>query len=184
MTEQRMLGKYELLDEIDLPFPLGGCFGYWGYDLKNFVEPRLPRRAVNDLELPDYHLGFYDSLVAFDHALGKTWLVSTGLELDGSRSEARARRAGEFWESLLQHGTDSGADLQQQPEIRNPKHLARIFHTVRFGAQACCRFCAFAGPKPAASRRSAQRAASPRWAATRVRKFAGHCQCRPQQFSL
>src|SRR5690349_18251024 len=25
------MARYELLDEIDLPFPLGGCFGYWGY---------------------------------------------------------------------------------------------------------------------------------------------------------
>ncbi len=37
-----LMARYELLEEIDLPFPLGGCFGYWGYDLKNFVEPRLP----------------------------------------------------------------------------------------------------------------------------------------------
>ena len=41
-----LMARYELLDEIDLPFPLGGCFGYWGYDLKNFVEPGLPRREV------------------------------------------------------------------------------------------------------------------------------------------
>ena len=48
-----LMARYELLDEVDLPFPLGGCFGYWGYDLKNFVEPRLKRDAVDDLELPD-----------------------------------------------------------------------------------------------------------------------------------
>ena len=60
-------------------------FGYWGYDLKNFVEPKLSRRALNDLELPDCHVGFYDSLVVFDHHLDKTWVVSTGLAADGSR---------------------------------------------------------------------------------------------------
>jgi anthranilate/para-aminobenzoate synthase component I len=36
-----LMARFELLDEIDLPFPLGGCFGYWGYDLKNFTEPKL-----------------------------------------------------------------------------------------------------------------------------------------------
>jgi para-aminobenzoate synthetase component 1 len=92
-----LLARCELLDEIDLPFPLGGCFGYWGYDLKNFVEPKLPRRAVNDLELPDCHLGFYDSLVVFDHRLGKTCVVSTGLQADGSRSETRAQKQNDFW---------------------------------------------------------------------------------------
>ena len=94
-----LMARYELLDEIDLPFPLGGCFGYWGYDLKNFTEPKLPRRAVNDLELPDCHVGFYDSLVVFDHRLGKTFVVSTGLSADGSRTEARAREQLEFWTS-------------------------------------------------------------------------------------
>src|ERR1043166_3069987 len=96
-----LMARYELLDEIDLPFPLGGCFGYWGYELKNFVEPGLPRKAVNDLELPDCGVGFYDSLVAFDHALEKVWIVSTGLQPDGSRLEKRAQTQLEFWRTML-----------------------------------------------------------------------------------
>jgi para-aminobenzoate synthetase component I len=96
-----LMSRYELLDEIDLPFPLGGAFGYWGYDLKNFTEPKLPRRAVNDLELPDCHVGFYDSLVVFDHQLGKVVVVSTGLDADGSRTEARAKAQLEFWHSVI-----------------------------------------------------------------------------------
>ncbi len=96
-----LMARCELLEEVDLPFPLGGCFGYWGYDLRNFVEPKLPRRAANDLELPDCHVGFYDSLVVFDHQLDKTWVVSTGLAVDGSRSEKRAADQLEFWRGLL-----------------------------------------------------------------------------------
>jgi para-aminobenzoate synthetase component I len=96
-----LLARCELLDEIDLPFPLGGCFGYWGYDLKNFTESKLPRHAVNDLELPDCHAGFYDSLVVFDHHLGKTFIISTGLAADGSRSEKRAGEQMEFWQTHL-----------------------------------------------------------------------------------
>jgi para-aminobenzoate synthetase component 1 len=96
-----LMARYELLDEIDLPFPLGGAFGCWGYDLKNFTEPKLPRRAVNDLGLPDCHVGFHDSLVVFDHRLGKVCIVSTGLNADGSRSEARAKQQLEFWRAAL-----------------------------------------------------------------------------------
>jgi para-aminobenzoate synthetase component I len=96
-----LMSRYELLEELDLPFPLGGCFGYWGYDLKNFVEPKLPRHAVNDLELPDCHVGFYDNLVVFDHRLAKTWIVSTGLGADGSRSEKIALQRAEFWKEQL-----------------------------------------------------------------------------------
>ncbi len=96
-----LMARYELLDEIDLPFPLGGCFGCWGYDLKNFTEPKLPRHTVNDLELPNCHAGFYDSLVVFDHHLGKTFVVSTGLDADGSRSEKRVKEQMEFWQTHL-----------------------------------------------------------------------------------
>jgi para-aminobenzoate synthetase component 1 len=100
-TLDGLMARYELLDEIDLPFPLGGCFGYWGYELKNFVEPRLPRRAVDELEWPDCHAGFYDSLVVFDHRLGKTWIVSTGLRADGSSDPRHAQRQLEFWRARL-----------------------------------------------------------------------------------
>ena len=96
-----LMARFEILDEIDLPFPLGGCFGFWGYDLKNFTEPKLPRRAINDLELPDCHVGFYDSLVVFDHQLGKVFIVSTGLSADGSRSEKRVKEQLEFWRAIL-----------------------------------------------------------------------------------
>lgn len=106
------MSRYELLEELDLPFPLGGCFGYWGYDLKNFVEPHLPRRAANDLELPDCCIGFYDSLVAFDHWLGKTWVISTGLDVDGTRSEARAVRRLELWRARLERGSGAGREAR------------------------------------------------------------------------
>jgi len=51
--------------------------------------------------LPDCHVGFYDSMVVFDHQLNKTWIVSTGLAADGSRSESRAGERMEFWRRAL-----------------------------------------------------------------------------------
>src|SRR5207253_2255752 len=118
-----LMSRYELLEEVDLPFPLGGCFGYWGYELKNFVEPKLTRRAADDLELPDCQVGFYDSLVVFDHSLGKTWIVSTGTRVDGSRSEKRAREQVAFWEELLsaepaKSSTERGYSCPQQRTLR------------------------------------------------------------------
>ena len=102
-----LMSRYELLEELDLPFPLGGCFGFWGYDLKNFVEPRLSRRAVNDLELPDCQVGFHDCVVVFDHRLEKTWIVSTGLDSDGSRDSARASERLEWWRQRLETAPSS-----------------------------------------------------------------------------
>jgi para-aminobenzoate synthetase component 1 len=122
-----LMAQFELLDEIDLPFPLGGCFGYWGYDLKNFTEPKLPRRAVNDLELPDCHVGFYDCVVVFDHQLGKVCVVATGLDADGSRSERRASEQMELWCGKLAIGAPAsgpareyGSRLQAGPEAGAP----------------------------------------------------------------
>src|SRR5438034_11153446 len=117
-----LMSRYELLEEIDLPFPLGGCFGYWGYDLKNFVEPKLSRRAVNDLELPDCSLGFYDSLVVFDHRLAKTWIVSTGLDVDGSRSEEKARRQLGYWNTKLRR--------VKAPDVGESTAQAELFGTA------------------------------------------------------
>lgn len=96
-----LMSRCELLDELELPFPLGGCFGFWGYDLKNFVEPTLPRTAINDLELPDCAVGFYSSLVVFDHHLHRAWVVAAGLRADGSRSESSAHDELSAWRALL-----------------------------------------------------------------------------------
>ena len=118
---ESLLPQYELLDEVDLPFPLGGCFGFWGYDLKTFLEPRLPCRAANDLELPDCQVGFYASLVVFDHRLGRTWVVATGLGVDGSRTEQRAREQFELWRETL-----------TAPAVPESRHVA---DTGRAGAE-------------------------------------------------
>lgn len=99
---QLLLARYELLDDLDLPFPQGGCFGFWGYDLKNQGEPKLPRTAVDDLGLPDVLVGFYSSVVVFDHLLARTTVISTGLEADGSRSENRARVESDWWREKVE----------------------------------------------------------------------------------
>ncbi len=98
---QDLISRFELLDDIDLPFPLGGCFGFWGYDLKNSLEPKLPRTAIDDLELPDSLVGFYSSVVVFDHQSRETSIISTGLEADGSRSGEKAEGEVEFWKNVI-----------------------------------------------------------------------------------
>lgn len=115
-----LMARYELPDEPDVPFPLGGAFGFWGYDLKKFIEPKLRVRAGNDLDLPDCRAGFHDSLVVFDHRLGKVWIVATGLDSDGSRDESRARRQAGFWRQLLQTAPPAPESRDAEPGTRNP----------------------------------------------------------------
>lgn len=122
-----LMARCELLDEIDSPFPLGGAFGYWGYDLKNFTEPKLPRRAVNDLVLPDCHAGFYDSLVVFDHQLDNVSVVSTGLNAEGSRCERRAGERLEYWRNAL---TRSRKEAENSMDGRQKFSLHRCASAV------------------------------------------------------
>jgi para-aminobenzoate synthetase component 1 len=127
-----LMARYELLDQLDLPFPTGGCFGYWGYDLKSFVEPVLTKLAVNDLELPDCHAGFYGSLAVFDHWLDKKWIIATGLAVDGSRSLRKAEEEIESWRQIF----DRPAQLSHTPpldrgEVRSNMGRAEFISAVR-----------------------------------------------------
>ncbi len=97
MLLEQWLLRYELLEEPDLPFPLGGVFGCWGYELNRRLSDKLVSKAARLPEVPDLCAGFYDSLCVFDRQLGKCWIVSTGMRADGSRSVAAAREKADWW---------------------------------------------------------------------------------------
>jgi para-aminobenzoate synthetase component 1 len=80
------------LDIGDYPVPfIGGAVGYFSYDLGRFIE-RLPSTAIDDLQLPECYLGFYDTVVAHDHLVGRTYVISTGFpELEEEKRLARAK---------------------------------------------------------------------------------------------
>ena len=71
---------FDILDEqlalhhlnASTDFPLGAAIGYFGYDLKNFIE-KLPAKAADDIGLPDCWFGIYDSLLVLDHSKKKEW---------------------------------------------------------------------------------------------------------------
>jgi para-aminobenzoate synthetase component 1 len=82
-----------------LPPFQGGAAGLFGYDLCHHIE-RLPRPKLDEFEVPDLAVGFYDCLVTFDHERGKAWLISTGLP--ESEPGARQRRAEQRLAALRQ----------------------------------------------------------------------------------
>jgi para-aminobenzoate synthetase component 1 len=85
----------------DIPFT-GGVVGYFSYDLCHFIE-RLPKTAVDDLQLPECYLAFYDSVVAFDHVTGKTYLCSTGFpeESESQRKKRAVERLKELKDIVI-----------------------------------------------------------------------------------
>ncbi|MGD0780166.1 MAG: aminodeoxychorismate synthase component I [Dehalococcoidales bacterium] len=86
--------KTYTIDGSRAPVPfIGGAVGYFSYDLCHFIE-KLPQKAIDDLNLPECYLGFYDAIVAYDHQEHKTYLVSTGfpeLEEEKRKRHAKAR---------------------------------------------------------------------------------------------
>ena len=74
----------------ELPPFLGGVAGYIGYDYGAVLE-RIPPTRYDDLALPDVILGLYDWVIAWDHQLGRAWIVSIGVPGCGAEREVRAR---------------------------------------------------------------------------------------------
>ena len=92
-TLGELMEEYKM-ESRELPAPFtGGAVGYFSYDLCHFIE-RLPAKAIDDLQLPECYLAFYDAIVAFDHKDNKTYLISTGFperEEGKRRTRAKAR---------------------------------------------------------------------------------------------
>ncbi|MFC1916038.1 aminodeoxychorismate synthase component I [Chloroflexota bacterium] len=100
------------LDECPARIPfVGGAVGYFSYDLCHFIE-RLPVTAVDDLNLPECYLAFYDAIFAFDHLEGRAYLVSTGFpELTESKRKSKAAERLEEMKSWI---------LDRPPVVHSP----------------------------------------------------------------
>lgn len=73
----------------DIPF-WAGAVGWFSYDLKDCLE-KLPDMAVDDLDIPDCHLGFYDCVLIFDNLKKKTYISSSGFPEIGRKRILRAK---------------------------------------------------------------------------------------------
>ncbi len=86
----KRLQQWRTAPVAGLPPFQGGAAGIFGYDLCHHLE-RLPRPRIDDFEIPDLAVGFYDWVLAFDHREGRTWINSTGFpETDPERRRRRA----------------------------------------------------------------------------------------------
>lgn len=75
---KELLAQYKMDYRTDLPF-IGGAVGYFAYDLCHHTE-KLPRTAVDDVDIPDCFLGFYDGVIVVDHTASKVFAASLGIK--------------------------------------------------------------------------------------------------------
>jgi anthranilate synthase component 1 len=88
-----MIGRYGAVQQADLPFFMGGAFGYLSYDFVRHIEPILKKTAGNLSDAKrlggaiDADLMLFDQLFVLDHLQGRFFIVS-GIVLEHETPEA------------------------------------------------------------------------------------------------
>ncbi len=100
----------------ELPPFQGGAAGYVGYDWGMMLE-RVPRPRYDDLAVPDLLLGLYDWVIAWDHAAGRAWVISTGMPERGMARERRAAQRLAFVKDRLARSGAGGLPVRQKDAV-------------------------------------------------------------------
>ncbi|GAB6189115.1 aminodeoxychorismate synthase component I [Marinitoga arctica] len=75
---KKLLNKYRIENNTSLPF-IGGAMGYIGYDSNKYIED-IQINSVDDANVYDIYLGFYDSVIIYDHIKNEMYLSSQSKE--------------------------------------------------------------------------------------------------------
>jgi anthranilate synthase component 1 len=72
-----------------LPPGIGGLFGFWGYELIHWIEPRVPIYRASEADLPDGIWMQVDHLIIFDQVKRKIWAIAYA-DLRGDETDLQA----------------------------------------------------------------------------------------------
>ncbi|PSB03266.1 anthranilate synthase component I family protein [Merismopedia glauca] len=75
-TLAQCLAPYHPVKLPQLPSGIGGLFGFWGYELINWIEPRVPIHPLTEGDLPDGLWMQVDNLLIFDQVKRKIWAIA------------------------------------------------------------------------------------------------------------
>jgi para-aminobenzoate synthetase component 1 len=76
--------------DAHLPPFRGGWLGWFSYELGSAFD-HIARHPNQPRPVADIALGLYDWVIAWNHALGHAWLISTGIDATGTADPQRAR---------------------------------------------------------------------------------------------
>ncbi len=71
---RELLANYRTERIEGLPPFTGGAVGFFSYDFVRQFEA-VPQKAKRDLDIPEAYFVFVDLVVAFDHLLGRCWII-------------------------------------------------------------------------------------------------------------
>jgi anthranilate synthase component 1 len=72
---RRLFANFKTSPIKGLPRFFVGGVGYFGYDLVRFIE-ELPKKAIDDLNMPDCILIFAGTVLVFDHLTHQMWIIA------------------------------------------------------------------------------------------------------------
>ena len=98
---KEILDNYRVSPEEGLPNFIGGAVGYIGYDCLHFFED-VPRRAIDDLLLPDIFFIFVDLVIAFDHLENKIKIIALS-DANGKSYDEAVDKITKAYEKLRSH---------------------------------------------------------------------------------
>ncbi|MBH8552365.1 anthranilate synthase component I [Nostocaceae cyanobacterium CENA357] len=70
------LAPYHPVQLPQLPQGIGGLFGFWGYELIHWIEPRVPIHPPDERNIPDGLWMQVDQLLVFDQVKRKIWAIA------------------------------------------------------------------------------------------------------------
>lgn len=113
-------------DDLLPPFR-GGAIFLLGYELGRSLE-KLPEPKSTDFFTPDIWVGWFDTIICWDHERAQAWIVSTGKsEIDPARRRERAELKINHLSQLIRHGPVSPKPRESVKEkALNPDQLIRV----------------------------------------------------------
>jgi anthranilate synthase component 1 len=88
----KCLEPYQPVMLPELPPGIGGLFGFWGYELISWIEPRVPVHPEAEDSLPDGVWMQVDNLMIFDQVKRKIWALAYA-DLRGGNIEQAYQQA-------------------------------------------------------------------------------------------
>lgn len=128
---QKLLEQFRFKDKGPVPF-CGGAVGFLTYDYGcRLME--IEQQVHNDLGLPDYMFGFYNTVIAVDHEEGKLYFMALGeTDLDAKRALHELEKVLERPAGLRRKG-EMGAITVSVDESLYAEKIERVHEFLRNG---------------------------------------------------
>ncbi|NET28709.1 anthranilate synthase component I [Okeania sp. SIO1I7] len=141
-TLDNCLRNYQPVKLPQLPPDIGGLFGFWGYELIRWIEPRVPVYPYTENDLPDGLWMQVDNLLVFDQVKRKIWAIayadlrSPEVDLEAAYQQA-CDRVSQLVDKLQSPLSQQDTLLEWQPPGGKSREVGDIYSSNTPREQFC-----------------------------------------------